>query len=205
MNVFVLNSGRCGSTTFIKACGHITNYTSSHESLVNGIGDGRVAYPLNHIEADNRLCWFLGRLDVKYGQKAAYVHLTRSRDAVAKSFSKRFDRGIMKAYAQGLLTRLPTDFDRLQVAEDYCRTIDENIKLFLRDKHQVIHFRLENANEDFRTFWNEIGAEGDLHAALKEFDTAHNATPIVRHSLLKRGVMKINRIWKKLPAFISEA
>lgn len=205
MNVFVLNSGRCGSTTFIKACEHITNYTCAHESRMNALGDGRVTFPQNHIEADNRLCWFLGRLDEKYGQQAIYVHLSRSRDAVARSFSKRFDRGIMKAYAFGILTRLPADFNRLQVAEDYCRTIDENINLFLRDKPRVIHVTLENARDDFKTFWNEIGAEGDLDAALKEFEIAHNATPVASLGLFKRGLMKMNRIWKKLPTFISEA
>ena len=32
MNVFILNTGRCGSRTFARACAHITNYTSAHES-----------------------------------------------------------------------------------------------------------------------------------------------------------------------------
>lgn len=55
MNVFVLNSGRCGSTTFIAACRHITNYSSGHESRATLIGEERLAYPTQHIEADNRL------------------------------------------------------------------------------------------------------------------------------------------------------
>ena len=63
MNVFVLNTGRCGSVTFIEACRHIHHYSAAHESRATYIGEQRLAYAANHIEADNRLCWFLGRLD----------------------------------------------------------------------------------------------------------------------------------------------
>ena len=65
MNIFILNTGRCGSTTFIKACEHIKNYTCAHESLLTEIGAQRFNYPQDHIEADNRLSWLLGRLDEK--------------------------------------------------------------------------------------------------------------------------------------------
>ncbi|MES9978612.1 MAG: hypothetical protein ABW107_07665, partial [Candidatus Thiodiazotropha sp. 6PLUC5] len=67
MNIFILNSGRCGSTTFIKACEHITNYTTGHETRAHLTGDKRIDYPDNHIEADNRLSWILGRIDNKFG------------------------------------------------------------------------------------------------------------------------------------------
>ena len=88
MNVFVLNTGRCGSTTFIKACQHISNYTSSHESLLDRTGDQRLAYPKNHIEANRPPELFLGgQLDNKYADDAIYVHLKREREAVAASFS----------------------------------------------------------------------------------------------------------------------
>jgi hypothetical protein len=63
VNVFVLNTGRCGSVTFIEACRHIRNYSAAHESRATLIGEQRLAYAANHIETDNRLCWFLGRLD----------------------------------------------------------------------------------------------------------------------------------------------
>ncbi len=55
MDVFVLCTGRCGSTTFIKACAHITNYTAAHESRTGLLGSDRLDYPGKHIEADNRL------------------------------------------------------------------------------------------------------------------------------------------------------
>ena len=98
MNVFVLNTGRCGSTTFTKACKHITNYTSEHESRAGMLGKKHFNYPGNHIETDNRLCWFLGRLDEAYGNDAYYVHLKRNTKDVASSFAKRYSGGIMRAY-----------------------------------------------------------------------------------------------------------
>ena len=92
MNVFVLCTGRCGSTTFARAAEHATNFSVGHESRKRLIGAERFAYADNHIEVDNRLSWMLGRLDDHYGERARYVHLTREREAVARSFLQRWDR-----------------------------------------------------------------------------------------------------------------
>ena len=88
MNIFILNTGRCGSTTFIRACQHISNFTATHESRSGLIGEERLNYPDNHIEADNRLSWFLGRLDRKYGDNAFYLHMSRDRSQTAKVSAK---------------------------------------------------------------------------------------------------------------------
>ena len=79
----------------------------------------------NHIEADNRLSWLLGRLENTFGNDAFYVHLNRNIEDTIASFSKRIDFGIMKAYEQGILMHdnrmaLPSD-----VARDY---IDDGIR-----------------------------------------------------------------------------
>ena len=176
MNVFILNSGRCGSTTFIKACQHITNYTAAHESLLSHTGLQRFNYPQNHIEADNRLSWLLGRLDNKYANDALYVHLTRNRNDVATSFSKRIDFGILKAYEQGILMHEQHLLPARDIAEDYIETVESNIKFFLRDKPNKIGVSVETVKKDFTEFWDMINAEGDLEKALKEWDTKHNAS-----------------------------
>ena len=54
MRVFILCTGRTGSTTIIKAARHIKNYTADHESLARKFGEDRFKYPDNHIEADNQ-------------------------------------------------------------------------------------------------------------------------------------------------------
>jgi hypothetical protein len=175
VNVFVLNSGRCGSMTFIRACRHIRNYSAGHESRVQLLGGQRLAYPPNHIEADNRLCWFLGRLDAAYGERAYYVHLSRDSAATATSLAQRSRFGIMRAYREGILLHDRPRASDLALAEDYLQTVQANIELFLRSKPHQMRFRLERARQDFRRFWDWIGADGDFDAALAEWSFAHNA------------------------------
>ncbi len=177
MNIFILNSGRCGSTTFIKACQHVTNYSASHESLCTQLGANRLAYPDKHIEADNRLSWFLGRLDKKYGDHAFYIHLIRDKQATINSFSQRENFGIMKAYKDGVLLAEDIALSANDIAADYINTIESNILLFLKDKTRKMSFQLENAENDFKLFWDNISAEGDLTAALTEWKINYNKSP----------------------------
>ena len=175
MNVFILNAGRCGSSTFIRACRPITNYTAGHESRLSMTGDGRLAYPPNHIEADNRLSWLLGRLERRFGKDAFYVHLIRDRQATVESFSRRAHFGIMLAYREGLLLGGQGQTDQ-EIAGDYLETVDANIALFLKDKSRKMTCRLEHAREDFSLFWVRIGAQGDLSQALSAWDIRYNAS-----------------------------
>ena len=162
--------------TFIKACEHITNFSSAHESRCDQLGDARLAYPDNHIEADNRLSWFLGKLDKQYGDNAIYVHLKRNNNDTATSYAKRlFPGGIIPAYRKGILQHLPDDTPDLSVSLDYCDTVNSNIELFLKDKTRKLEFNLENAKHDFKKFWDFIDAKGDLDSALAEFNIAYNS------------------------------
>ena len=180
MNVFVLCTGRNGSTTLIEACKHMTNYSAGHETLSSKFGESRLNYPVDHIEADNRLSWFLGRLGERYGERAAYVHLVRDEEATARSYLRRWESGIMLAYHGGMLQKLDdtrlTDDDRLQVCVDYCRTVNANIRQFLRDKPKTMVFELENAIEDFENLWSFVGAQGDKAAALQTWTSQYNAS-----------------------------
>jgi hypothetical protein len=180
MRVFVLCTGRCGSTTFSRACRHATNFTSGHESRVRRVGSDRLEYPPQHIEVDNRLSWFLGRLDAKYGDEALFVHLVRDSAATVDSFLRRFDRSsIMRGYAHGIL--MGTDAEPIDICRDYVETVNANIAFFLRSKDpsRVMTVRLEHVKEDFARFWNWIGAEGDAEAALREWDTRYRQDPAV--------------------------
>jgi len=176
MNVFVLNTGRCGSTTFIRACEHISNYSAGHETRIHRMGMARLDYPDNHIEADNRLCWMLGRLEERFGDDAFYVHLYRDREATAASFARRTGFGIMRAWREGVLLGGEEDADPLELARDYVDAVEANIRLFLKDKRRRLEVRLEQASQDFPRFWRAIGAEGNLDAALAEWRVRHNAS-----------------------------
>ena len=174
MNVFVLCTGRCGSHTFIQACRHIENYTSGHETCSRFLGDARVNFAPNHIEADNRLVWFLGRLEKKFGNDAFYVHLTRDRQTNAASLSRYMHMGILKAYTNGILKRSSYRNDPIELGLDLYDNINMNIENFLKDKSRKMKFSLENAGNDFRTFWDRIGAQGDVEAAICEWKKSYN-------------------------------
>jgi hypothetical protein len=175
-NVFVLSTGRSGTHTFVAACGHMTNRTAGHETRISLIGDDRLAYPPDHIEADNRLSWLLGRLEDRFGADAHYVHLVRDEAATAQSFVARYRRGIMLAYRTGIINKPVDDIPPIDMATDYVRTVERNIAAFLKDKPHAMEVRLDHAKEDFREFWAWVGAEGDLDAALAEWDVRHDAT-----------------------------
>lgn len=140
-------------------------------------GSERLAYPARHIEADNRLAWMTGRLEEAYGDRAWYVHLQRDPVQVVRSFVRRAEFGIMKAYREGILLQDGENASPAEViAGDYLHTVTANIRHYLRDKSRVMEFRLEHAREDFQVFWEWIGARGDLHAALAEWEHPHNAS-----------------------------
>ena len=142
MNVFVLCTGRCGSVTFSRACQHIDNYSAGHESNWSVVKN-RCAYADNHIEVDNRLVWFLGRIDSIYGDDAFYVHLKRniddtSQSLLRKSYPPRKKNGsialskgqaIMWVYRNGLIWK-GDDTKPIDVCRHYCETVNTNIELF---------------------------------------------------------------------------
>ena len=176
MNIFILSTGRCGSTSFIKASQHIDNYSAAHESRSTCIGQDRLDYPSNHIEADNRLSWFLGKIDKKYGDQAFYVHLTRDTSQTVASFSKRENFGIMQAYKEGILLGGDKAQTTNEIALDYIETVESNKVTFQKHKSNKMKFNFESAKEDFQQFWERIGAEGDFEKALLEWDVMHNAS-----------------------------
>lgn len=214
MNVFVLSTGRCGSTTFTAACSHIENYTSAHESRI-GRSVLRTEYPNSHIEVDNRLSWFLGRLEERYGDDAFYVHLKRDLDATARSYAKRYDEAIINAYRKRIIWR--AEGSPVDVCRHYCKTVNSNIELFLKGKTKQMNFRLETAKEDFQDFWNRIEATGDLSKALSEWDRKHNASDQTDQPdqsyrpghtptpLPVRLLKKAQRVARKLPIFLRNA
>jgi hypothetical protein len=198
LNVFVLCTGRCGSTTFSRAASHIRNYTADHEARVQRLGHERLSYPPNHIEVDNRLAWMLGRLEESFGKDAFYVHLKRNPEAVARSFDRRWGlrHGIISAYRNGILSGA-SEADPYEVCLDLVQTMEANISAFLADKPHKMDFNLESAERDWLAFWRAIEATGNLQASLQEWKVLHNAMP-PKKSLLERAVHKAIRLPQEL-------
>lgn len=179
MNVFVLTTGRSGSLTLSKALSHITNYTCAHESR-SGCFDGRLDYPDRHIEVDNRLAFFLGPLLDRY-RDAFFVHLTRDRDAVVESFTRRFGgSGIMNAYAHGIIQHkgIVDEKEKRLVAELYVDSANSNItSALVRSGVNWMPMEIDRQPSAYLAdLWAEIGAEGDFAAACAELSLHHNAS-----------------------------
>jgi hypothetical protein len=142
-------------------------------------GNERLEYPIDHIEIDNRLSWFLGKLDAKYKDQAFYVHLKRDTYQTAQSFLKRWDYGIIGAYSRQIIMgqmRSNPFPNPLDVCIDYCETVNSNISLFLKDKTKKMNFDIENAKSDFEIFWGVIKAKGDYSKSMAEFQFLYNAS-----------------------------
>lgn len=198
MRVFVLGTGRSGSLSLARACEHLDNYTVGHEQHPHTVGAGRLDYPDEHIEIDNRLSWMLGRLHDRFGDDALYVHLRRDPDAIARSYEARWpdeptsllsymqrrrtgERGfesLVSAYAYGVLQRIEywPRSRRRAIARDMVDTIESNVQLFLRHVPRSLTIDIEDGRMALETLWGEMGGTGDLVTAVEELGRRHNAT-----------------------------
>lgn len=173
MNVFVLGTGRCGSTTFFHACRHVTNFTVSHEGRAKKLTH-RLEYPDGHIEVDPWLVDHLGGLGRRYPE-ALYVHLTRPEDEIVESLLKRWEHSAWLRYLQSVY-RPVTEGERRQVCQSCVRRMMENLEAFFETlaPERRMTVRLHHVKTDFSQFLVWIGAEGDLTAALAEWDYQYN-------------------------------
>ena len=181
VRVFCLSTGRCGSTTFTESFRHAVNYSSAHESRARVLGAKRLEYPDWHVESDNRLAWFLGELDERYGDEPVYVHLVREPSEVVRSFEYRHHSPgtIMRGFGNGILMtgrdRKPDEWR--PIAEMYVQTVNANIRLFLRDKSKVVLMRLDDPEPAVRTIWEMAEMQGDLEAAINIWGMHFNSDP----------------------------
>lgn len=179
MNVFVTGTGRCGTVTFSKACRHIANYASGHETMAGKVVIGRLEYPDRHIEVDPHLGWMIGSVVEKYPD-AFFVHLQRRKEEVVESW---FRRGIqahsgtapmIDVIYQTVSGRLSPNQYRAALGLLY-DAVNANIRAALRCV-RAMHLWLHEAKQTFGKFWKEIRVEGDFQAACAAFDRRFNAS-----------------------------
>src|SRR5690606_32508122 len=124
-------------------CSHIEGMTSAHESLSREMV-GRLEYPDDHIEVDNRLSWFLGSLERKNAaeENVFYVYLKRKPELVSKSYIQRWyiRPAVIRAFYHGILMRsnIPTDEEKEACGALLVKTMTDNIEVFLENKTNVV-------------------------------------------------------------------
>ena len=87
---------------------------------------------------------------------------------------------------------------------DMVNTINQNIDLFLKDKKRKLTIDLSGVVDLLPQFWDEIGAAGDLEAALGEWDNLYNASPKDngKKTSYRKYTSKLNRLVKGLPEYV---
>jgi len=176
MNVFILGTGRCGTTTFSKACGYVRGYTVGHESRWRKTGDDRLNYPGNHIEVDNRLSWYLGRLHARFNHDVLYVHLARDRAGVIESFLQRQPTALIQGWRRGVVCSISSDDDLPAMVADYVDAVLANVGLFVRDRGGLT-IRIEDPIDGFAEMCDRLGADVDIDEAIETLGQRHNWTP----------------------------
>lgn len=206
MNVFVLCAGRTASTTFAKASSYIEGFTAGHETRANRFFADRVAYPANHIEVDNRLAFFLGQLDAKFGDSAYYVHLMRDEDKVAASYRERWYRkhSIVRAFYHNVM--MVDDFSsrrHMDACRFYVETNRANIESFLKDKSHVFLFDVDNAKEEFERFANWLNRKC-APEGLSIWQELHNLNRPNRKGGILRFLQKLRRTALVIPTIFHD-
>lgn len=166
MRVFVTGTGRCGSVSFREACRYITNYKTGHETNC-----GLLEYPDNFIEVSPQLRICTVHLQEKYPD-AKWVHLIRSEEACIKSLAALEDGRVMRAY-QVLYPSVIMTPSLMDIAHRYYWAENDNLRVLLPNAMTI---KLETARQQWKKFWDWIGAEGDFQASVTAWSVKRNTT-----------------------------
>ncbi|NDU99871.1 hypothetical protein [Pseudoroseicyclus tamaricis] len=179
-HVFVLSAGRTGTTTFARAAAALPGFTAGHESRAEAHLAERLDYPDRHIEADNRLVFFLPQLEARFGPRAHYVYLRREPAEIAASYARRWHLtvSIPRAFTQGVRMRPRTRRGEVTAAcRDYADWVDSTVSLFLASQRHAMVVDLAEAEAGFARVAEWIGAGEVPQAARDAWGERHNATP----------------------------
>lgn len=168
MRVFVVGTGRCGTSTFYQACRHIENYTAGHETAARTWTI--YPYPDKHIEVAGHLSMLMGRVIYAY-PGSFWVHLIRRKEACVRSLASQ-SQAPLDSFARHWFQVF--QLDPLKAAIGFYDCVNANIRTMLNGvEHMTI--QTEWAKDKWSEFWERIGAEGDYDASVAEWDRKYNA------------------------------
>jgi hypothetical protein len=168
VRIFVTGTGRCGTVTFTKACSHIENFTSAHESHSGEVGNWK--YPTNHIEVDPRLAYSTAVLSDLYPD-ALIIHLVRDKSTAITSLAKRTSINKFRDFHFGSSNCK----DMNKIANVYYDTTNTMLRKVLKLHKNTCEYSLEKMKAiHWEQFWKSIGAEGNFRKSLQEWDVKHN-------------------------------
>lgn len=166
MNIFVVGTGHCGTTTFAKACRFATNRKVSHESASGGIYT--FEYPEDHIEVDAPLAFWVPRLRSFY-RGCRFVHLVRDKKPCIESLAR--NEALVCQWFGHMLYHFP-EATPLDGALALYSVINESLR-----GEDVLQVRLEEIKIRWHEVWAWMGCEGDFARSLAEWDIKYHASP----------------------------
>lgn len=194
-NVFILSTGRTATTAFASAAGLLPGFSAAHESRVMEPFATRIDYAPNHIEADNRLIFFLPQLEEKFGDTAYYVYLQRDPELIAQSYARRWHLtvSVVRAWTHGM--RMKPRVRRTEI-ESCCRDFvdyaDSTLSLFLARQRNVMLYDIADAENEFLRFSRWLGVDRPPQAALDQWKKRHNLNP---KDSMDLSLRKLVRLW----------
>jgi hypothetical protein len=172
MRIFVVGTGRCGTTTFAHAAAYLDNYTVCHESHAGRVGDW--SYPDQHIEVSAQLALGIPLLLERY-PGARWVHLVRDRQPTVESMVA-VSANYLRAF--GLYWFHAPDADPAAIAGALHDTVNALCEDLLPD---AFRFELDRAAELWPHCWEFMGGPtgfaSRLHESAQQWEIRHNARP----------------------------
>lgn len=169
MKILATGTGRCGTHTFAAACRHMTNYRVRLEAhMADG---GPVCPEPQTIDVSAAAHIQVAALRREHPDLLV-VHLIRERAACVRSLSQfRLPSGehVIDVWGSVYLGGAPSD--RTRAAEIYYDSV-----MAMLDATFPVRVFLRRGKEMFRKLWGDVGATGDLNAALAEWDIKHFAS-----------------------------
>lgn len=174
MRVFVVGTGRCGTSTFYQACKHITNYTVGHETKKGPSKIGDWEFPDNHIEISSNLTIALPHLIRTYPE-AKFVRLKRNKQDCIKSLAECVPES-MVMFAKQWWYLYDIDLislDYLKVASTFYDWCEELYQMVL--PIGSLFYDIEKMEQNFAKFCLTIEATGKLADGTSEFKKKYNS------------------------------
>ena len=163
MRIFVVGTGRCGSSTFYQACKTITNYTCGHETFAGQVHN--FEYLDNHIEVAVQNVQALALLQNKYPNNMI-VQLIREPKGCIQSLFEQCPEYLKAWSFQVYLTTEVTE----KVAEAYYHCVNQHIAKI----PNLVTVRVDDLEWFWARFIQSIGAECDMEQAQKILSRKYN-------------------------------
>lgn len=175
MRVFVVGTGRSGTSTAYHALQHVAKHTVGHESRAGILLHHE--YPENHIEVSSQLIPEIVQLALQY-PNAKWIWLKRGKSATVRSIATQCPDAMAAYGFQWFQVVVKKEEPRrseqlLQIAELYYDAMYSLLSSLLPTDAYCLH--IETIKDQWEACWKYHAWEGDFQASLSAWNRHYNA------------------------------